>query len=199
MIAKVLLSIALVITLTACTDQVTSSPVSSPFESTDITGIGWGHDFHLTDHNGVSRRVADFNGKVMMVSFGYVNCPDMCPTTLFKMAQVRAQLGNNAHRLQGLFITIDPGRDTPSVLAQYVPAFDSTFLGLYGDEQTTVALAKEFKIFYAAQKTDAQGHYTVDHSGAIYVFDTKGRLRLMMRPNLAIKTLVADVSQLLAE
>jgi protein SCO1/2 len=101
--------------------------------------------------------------------------------------------------VQGLFVTVDPKRDTPQVLAQYVPAFDASFLGLYGDQTSTAALAREFKIYYAAQQADAQGNYTVDHSAGVFVFDRKGRLRLMMRPGSTVDAMTADVAQLLKE
>ncbi len=199
-VAKALVPFVLALTLVACGEHSgPSSPQSppSPFTSTDITGIGWGRDFHLTDHNGKPRSIADFKGQVVMLFFGYTHCPDLCPTTLTEMAQVRAKLGRDGRRVQGLFVTIDPKRDTPQLLAQYVPAFDPSFLGLYGDERTTAAVAREFKIFYSAQKADAQGNYTVDHSGAIYVFDTQGHLRLLMRPGMTIDAMAADVALLL--
>ncbi len=196
-IAKTLVPLVLALTLVACDDHTGSQSPPSPFTSTDITGVGWGRDFHLTDQNGKPRSIADFKGQVVMLFFGYTHCPDLCPTTLTEMAQVRAKLGGDGRRVQGLFVTLDPKRDTPQVLAQYVPAFDPSFLGLYGDEQATAAVAKEFKIFYSVQKADAQGNYTVDHSDVIYVFDTRGRLRLMMRSGTAIDAMVADVALLL--
>jgi protein SCO1/2 len=172
-------------------------PGSSSFASTDASGVTWGRDFHLTDHRGQPRSLADFRGKVVMLFFGYTHCPDLCPTTLADMASVRTKLGADASRVQGLFITVDPQRDTPQVLAQYVPAFDASFLGLYGDLQATAATATEFKVYFAAQPRDAQGNYTVDHSGGIYVFDPRGRLRLMMRPGLSTDAMAADVTLLL--
>ncbi len=195
---KVLVPVVLALTLVACDERAgPPSPPTSPFTSTDITGVGWGRDFYLTDQNGKPRSITDFKGQVVMLFFGYTHCPDLCPTTLTKMAQVRAKLGKDGRRVQGLFVTLDPKRDTPQLLAQYVPAFDPSFLGLYGDEQATAALAKEFKIFYSVQKADAQGNYTVDHSDVIYVFDTRGRLRLMMRPGTATDAMAADVALLL--
>ncbi|TBR76562.1 MAG: SCO family protein, partial [Burkholderiaceae bacterium] len=144
-VAKALVPVVLALTLVSCGDHTGSQSPPSPFTSTDITGVGWGRDFHLTDHNGKPRSIADFKGQVVMLFFGYTHCPDLCPTTLTEMAQVRAKLGKDGRRVQGLFVTLDPKRDTPQVLAQYVPAFDPSFLGLYGDEQATAALAKEFK------------------------------------------------------
>ncbi|WP_454728083.1 MULTISPECIES: SCO family protein [Cupriavidus] len=197
MIARALAPLMLALALTACGDRGGPQSPPSPFRSTDISGVDWGRDFHLTDHNGRPRSLADFRGKVVMLFFGYTHCPDVCPTTMADMAGVRAKLGEDGRRVQGLFVTVDPRRDTPRVLAQYVPAFDPSFLGLYGDENTTAALAREFKIFYGAQKADAQGNYTVDHSGGIYVFDPTGRLRLLMRPGTGVDSMAADVASLL--
>jgi protein SCO1 len=182
--------------LAACGQQ---QPQWLPFASTDITGVDWGRDFHLTDHTGRGRSLADFRGKAVLLFFGYTHCPDVCPTSLANMAQIKARLGRDGDRVQGLFITVDPQRDTPQLLAQYVPAFDPSFLGLYGTPQATAATAADFKVFFAAQKPDEHGNYTIDHSGGIYVFDPKGRLRLMMRPSLSIEAMSADVEKLLKE
>ncbi len=184
--------------LTAC-GRPPEAPVASPFTATDITGVTWGRDFRLTDHHGRPRSLADFRGHAVMMFFGYTHCPDFCPTALAQMAQVRARLGVDGPKLQGLFVTLDPKRDTPRVLAQYVPAFDPSFLGLYGSEQVTAAAAADFKLYFAAQKPDAQGQYTVDHSGAIYAFDPRGRLRLLMRPDESADAMAADIRQLLKD
>jgi protein SCO1/2 len=189
--------IALALLLSACGGG--SGGASSAFKSTDISRVEWGRDFRLTDHNGRARGVADFKGKVVMLFFGYVNCPDVCPITLADMARVVDKLGKDGERVQGLFVTVDPRRDTRDVLAQYVPAFHPSFLGLYADERTTAALAKEFKFFYSAQPANARGNYTVDHGGSIYVFDPRGRLRLLMGPGRTVDTMVADVRLLLKE
>jgi protein SCO1/2 len=172
---------------------------SPPPHGVDISGVAWGRDFHLTDHLGRPRSLVDFKGKTVMLFFGYTHCPDLCPTTLAQMAQVRAKLGRDAPRMQGLFVTVDPKRDTPAVLAKYMTAFDASFLGLYGDEATTAAVARDFKTFAGVQKPDARGHYTVDHGGGIYVFDSRGRLRLMMRPGTTVDDMAADVATLLKE
>ena len=188
--------VALALALSACSDRASVVP---QFKSTDITGLDWGHDFHLTDHNGKPRSVADFKGKVMMLFFGYTHCPDMCPLALHDMALTVEKLGKDSARVQGLFVTVDPKRDTPEVLAKYVPAFNPTFLGLYADEKTTAATAKEFKVFYSAQAADAQGNYTVDHNAGIYVFDTHGRLRLFMGGGKTVDAMVHDIGRLLKE
>lgn len=190
-------ALTLTLLLAACGDR--GSGAASPFTSTDITGVEWGRDFHLTDHNGVPRRLADFKGKAVMLFFGYIHCPDMCPTTLADMAAVVKQLGADGERVQGLFVTVDPRRDTPQVLAQFVPAFHPRFLGLYADEGTTAALAKDFKIYYSAQPADAQGNYTVDHNGGVFVFDPRGRLRLFMGGQRSVAAMAADVALLLKE
>ncbi len=191
------LALMLVLVLAARGDR--SSGAASPFTSTDITAVDWGRDFHLTDHNGVPRRLADFKGKAVMLFFGYIHCPDICPTTLADMAAVVKQLGADGERVQGLFVTVDPRRDTPQVLAQFVPAFHPRFLGLYADEGTTAALAKDFKIYYSAQPGDAQGNYMVDHSVGVFVFDPRGRLRLLVAGPRKVAAMAADVALLLKE
>ena len=154
------------------------SPAGPKFEGSDVTGVSFGRDFRLTDHNGKPRSLADFRGKAVVVFFGYTQCPDYCPTTLSELAAAMTKLGNEASRVQVLFITIDPERDTRELLAQYVPAFNPTFLGLYGDAQATAATAKEFKVIYQKQPGPTPATYTMDHSAGTFVFDTEGRLRL---------------------
>lgn len=198
-IAWGVLSVVLALALVTCDDHAGSPSRPPRFVSSDITGVRWGRDFHLIDHTGKPRSLADFRGKVVMLFFGYTHCPDQCPTTMADMAGVRGKLGGNGRRVQGLFVTVDPRRDTPQVLAQYVSAFDPSFLGLYGDENTTSALASEFKVVYRAQKADEHGNYSVDHSSVIYVFDPAGHLRLLMSPGTSIDAMAADVGRLLQE
>ena len=169
------------------------------FNAADITGAGWGHDFHLIDPTGAPRSLADYRGKVVMLFFGYTNCPDECPTTLAKMAQAVDKLGPDAQRVQGLFVTVDPARDTPRLLANYVPAFHRSFVGLWGSPDTIAATAKDFKVFYEAQKPDANGLYAVDHQSGIFVFDGRGRLRVFMGPNIWVDAMVHDLRLLLSE
>ena len=114
-------------------------------------------------------------GMLTFLEFGYTNCPDVCPTTMAKLGQVMRLLGADANQVQGLFVTVDPKRDTPQLLAQYVPAFFPTFIGLYGSDQQTASAAKEFKVYFQAQKPGASGFYTVDHSGPVFALDRKGR------------------------
>jgi protein SCO1/2 len=150
------------------------------FKATDITGADFAKDFRLTDHNGRPRTLADFKGKVVVVFFGYTHCPDVCPTTMADLASAIRQLGDRGKDVQVLFVTVDPDRDTPELLRNYVPAFNPTFLGLYGDAAATAAVAKEFKIIYQKQPGKTPESYTVDHSAGTYVFDREGRVRLFM-------------------
>ena len=169
---------------------------SESFKNTDITGADYGRDFVLTDHNGKPRTLADFRGKVVVVFFGYTRCPDVCPTTLADLKAAKEQLGAEGNRLQVLFVTLDPERDTRQLLASYVPAFDPSFLGLYGDAAATARVAKEFKVFYRKAPGKTPDSYTVDHSSGSYVFDPQGRLRLLVRPG-NVPNLVADLKTLL--
>ena len=135
------------------------------FESLDIASVDWGRHFELTDHAGRTRTPADFRGKVVAMFFGYTHCPDVCPITMAKLGEAMKLLGDDASHVQGLFITVDPVRDTPQVLAQYVSSFHPTFLGLYGDAQASERTAKEFKVYYQAHHANDHGAYSVDHSG----------------------------------
>lgn len=184
----------------ACGERPGSLP--SPSRSTDISGVEWGRDFQLTDPQGRPTRLADFEGKVVLLFFGFTHCPDVCPTTLADMAQVLGRLGKDGERVQVLFVTVDPERDTPQVLAKYVTAFHPSFLGLYGDPAATAALAKEFKFFHAAHAADAQGNYAVEHGSAIYVYGPagpNGRRRLLMGPGRTVDSMAADVARLLRQ
>ena len=133
------------------------------FDAVDVTGVDWGKDFHLTGHDGKPRALADFRGKVVALYFGYTRCPDMCPTTMAKLGEAVRSLGRESDQVQGLFITVDPKRDTLDVLAQYVPSFHPSFIGLYGEEETIARTAKEFKVYFNAQPPNEHGSYTVDH------------------------------------
>jgi protein SCO1 len=153
-------------------------PDGPKFKASDITGSSFGRDFALTDHTGKPRTLADFRGKAVVMFFGYTQCPDVCPTTLGTLAEAMKALGPDADRVQVLFVTVDPERDTQALLSQYVPAFDPRFVGLYGDAAATERVAKEFKVIYQKQPGPSPGSYTVDHSAGVYVFDPQGRLRL---------------------
>ncbi|WP_353152460.1 SCO family protein [Herminiimonas fonticola] len=169
------------------------------FTNTDVTGLAYGKDFSLPDHNGKLRTLADFKGKAVVVFFGFTQCPDVCPTTMLEMANVMKALGPDADKVQVLFVTVDPERDTPELLKQYVPAFDSRFLGLRGDLAETEKTAKEFKVFYQKVPGKTPGSYTIDHTAGSYVFDTQGRIRLFIRHGQGTEPIVHDLKILLAE
>lgn len=170
-----------------------------PFLARDISGASYGRDFLLTDHLGQPRRLADFRGKVVVVFFGYTHCPDVCPTTLADMAMALRQLGADAQKVQVLFVTVDPERDTPAVLAQYAPSFNPSFLGLYGDAAATAAIAKEFRIFYQKRQTGPEAGYTMDHTAGTYVFDPSCRLRLFLDYGQGADAVAHDLKLLLRE
>lgn len=172
---------------------------SARFSAVDITGVEWGKGFALADHHGVKRTLGDFAGQVVAIFFGYTGCPDMCPTTLALLASSLEKLGPDARRVQVLFVTVDPKRDTPEVLAKYVPYFHPSFLGLYGDEQAIARTAKEFKVYFEARSPNDRGYYAVDHSGQVFVFDPHGRLRLFIKPESTPEAIAHDLRMLLEE
>jgi len=174
-------------------------PSQPGFKNTDVTGADCCKDFRLTDHKGKVRTLADFRGKVVVMFFGYTQCPDVCPTTMLEMKAVLQQLGADAQRVQMLFVTLDPERDTRELLSTYVPAFDPSFLGLYGDMETTSRTAKEFRVFYQKQPGSTPGSYTVDHTAGSYVFDPQGRVRLFARYGDGGANLAADLRTLLRQ
>jgi len=167
------------------------------FKSADITGADYGKDFALTDHTGKARTLGDFRGKVVVMFFGFTRCPDVCPITLAELKAVKEQLGEEGKRLQVLFVTVDPERDTQKLLADYVPAFESSFLGLYGNMAATAKVAKDFRVFYQKSPGKTPESYTVDHTAGSYVFDPQGRLRLFARHGSAVN-LVDDIRILLS-
>jgi protein SCO1/2 len=166
------------------------------FQASDISGSSFGRDFELKDPQGRTRTLADFRGKAVVLFFGYTQCPDVCPTTLAALAEAMKRLGADADRVQVLFVTVDPERDTPALLAQYVPAFDPRFLGLYGDADATARTAKEFKVLYQ-KVAGPTGNYTMDHSAGTYVFDPQGRLRLYVSNGQGPDVFVHDLRELL--
>ncbi len=168
------------------------------FVSTDITGAEFGRDFELTDHSGQLRHLADYKGKVVVIFFGYTQCPDVCPTTLSGMANAVKQLGEEAKRVQVLFVTLDPERDTQALLAAYVPQFDPSFVGLSADLAKTAATAKEFKVFFQKQAGSTPQTYSIDHTASNYVYDPQGRLRLLIKHDEQPQNIAADIKQLLA-
>jgi len=167
------------------------------FQASDISGASFGRDFALTDHTGEPRALADYRGKAVVVFFGYTQCPDACPTTLSALAEAMKKLGPDADRVQVLFVTVDPARDTPALLAAYVPAFDPRFAGLYGDAAATERVAKEFKVIYQKQPGATPSTYTVDHSTGTYIFDPQGRLRLYVSHGQSPDVFAHDLRELL--
>lgn len=168
------------------------------FQNTDLTGLEYARDFALPDHNGRMRTLADFRGKAVVVFFGFTHCPDVCPTTMAEMAAVMEELGPLADRVQVLFVTVDPERDTAQVLSQYVPAFDPRFLGLVGNDVQTRAVIKEFKAFYQKVPGKEAGSYSIDHTAGSYVFDPEGRIRLFVRHGQGAAPIAHDLRLLLS-
>jgi protein SCO1 len=187
---------ALTVSLAAC-DKLPGKQKEA-FQNTDVTGLDYAQGFALTDHTGKPRTLADFKGKVVVVFFGYTQCPDVCPTTMAEMASVMQKLGPLADQVQVLFITLDPERDTQQLLAQYVPAFDKRFIGLRGTLEQTAKTAKDFKVFYSKVPGTEPGSYTIDHTAGSYVFDRDGRLRLFIHHGQGADPIVHDLRQLLS-
>jgi protein SCO1/2 len=174
-----------------------NSKVEPEFLSTDITNASFGRDFKLSDHNGDIRSLADFKGKVVVLFFGYTNCPDICPGIMGKLAGTIKKLGNDSNHVQVLFISVDPEHDTPALLKQYVSTFNPTFLGLSGDLQTTRNIAKEFKIVFQKQTETTHDSYIMEHSTGIYIFDPKGKLRLYVNSGTNMDIISHDILELL--
>ena len=185
-----LLSAALA--LSAC------GPATPKFKGSDVTGSAFGRDFALVDVDGKPRTLADYRGKAVVLFFGYTQCPDVCPTTLSTLAEAMKLLGPDADRVQGVFVTVDPERDTAELLKQYVPAFDPRFVGLRGDAAQVEAVAKEFRIIFQKVPGRTPETYTVDHSAGIFLFDPAGRLRVYEGHGQAPDVLAHDLRLLLA-
>ena len=173
------------------------SPAVTVFKNTDVTGIDYARDFALTDHNGKPRTLANFRGKVVLIFFGYTQCPDVCPTTMAEMAAVMQRLGPRADDVQVLFVTLDPARDTQALLSNYVPSFDRRFIGLRGDQAATEKVAREFKIFYQKVPGSKPDEYSIDHTAGSYVFDTQGKVRLFVRHGQGPDPIAHDLELLL--
>lgn len=192
-------ALLLVLVLSGCgPDSNSGTSGKSPFQGTDITGVDWGKDLQLTDHSGKRRSLADFHGKVVVLFFGYTHCPDVCPTTLGELGITLKRLGTDANKVQVLFVTLDPARDTPAVLAQYVPSFNPSFLGLTGTEAEIDKAAKSFKVFYKKQEGKSKAGYSMDHSANTFVIDQQGRIRLLFGFGSGAAPLVHDIQALLA-
>ncbi|MBK7120741.1 MAG: SCO family protein [Comamonadaceae bacterium] len=166
------------------------------FRGIDLTGAPYGRNFRLTDADGRERTLADYKDKAVLMYFGFVQCPDVCPTALIRAAKVKQLLGADGDKLQVIFITIDPERDTPEVIKAYTAAFDPSFIGLYGDAKRTRETADEFKVYYKQVPTGSS--YTMDHSALSYAFDPQGRLRLALRHEQTAEDYAHDLRQLLA-
>ena len=179
--------------LAACTGE------KPQFKAVDITGAEYARDFQLTDHTGQPRSIKDFKGKVVVLFFGYTQCPDVCPTTMAELAEVKKQLGKDGAKLQGLFVTVDPARDTPDVLKGYMANFDPTFLALTAPPAQLEAMAKNYKVYFKKVEGKTPGSYTMDHSAGSYVYDTNGNIRLYTRYGSGAQALVSDIQLLLKQ
>ncbi len=173
------------------------SPEALKFKSIDITGADYAKGFALADHNGAQRTLADFKGKVVVVFFGFTQCPDVCPTALADLAEVKRLLGPQGDKLQGLFVSVDPERDTPEVLKAYMTNFDPGFLALRPTAEQLPEVAKAFKIFYKKVEGPTPTSYTMEHSAGSYVFDPQGRVRLYTRQAVGAQGLGEDIALLL--
>ena len=180
---------------TGCDKLMPAKPAS--YNAVDITGAAYGKALSLTDAEGRTRTLADFNGKYVVVFFGFTQCPDVCPGTLAELAQVKKALGPDGDKVQGVFITVDPDRDTAAVLKGYVTAFDPSFVALRGTPEQIAAVAKDFKVFYQKVPGKEPGSYTMDHTAGSYVFDTKGNVRLFTRYGTGADALTSDLKQLM--
>ncbi|MBP8840427.1 MAG: SCO family protein [Giesbergeria sp.] len=193
LIAASALSISAAAVLTAC------SPDGPAFRGVNLTGADYARDFSLTDHNGQLRSLKDLRGKVVVVFFGFTQCPDVCPTSMQELAEVKAALGADGERLQGIFISVDPERDTLELLKAYMENFDPSFLALRPTPEQLPALAKDFKIYYKKVDGTTPTSYSMDHSAGSYLYDPQGRLRVYHRYGSGAEALTEDVRLLLGE
>jgi protein SCO1/2 len=189
-----LLAAASAALLTAC-----QRDKAVPFQGVDITGANYAGRLELPDVDGRPRSLAEFKGKVTVVFFGYTQCPDVCPTTMAELAEVKRALGPDGAKVQGVFVSIDPERDTPELLKAYVANFDPGFVALRGSLEQTKAAAQEFKVFYAKAPGKTPGSYSMDHTAGSFVFDRQGRVRLFERYGAGASALTSDIRLLLAE
>lgn len=193
---KHLFLIGLFALLSACGQSGTPGS-STSFVGEDITGADFPKPLALTDHAGKKRTMSDFAGKVVVLFFGYTHCPDVCPTTMADMKQAMKLIGEKADQVQVLFVTVDPQRDTQEVLAQFVPAFDPRFIGLWGSEQETAETLANFKIYSSKVPGQTEATYTIDHSAGTYVFDKNGKIRLYMEYGQKPADIASDLGKLL--
>lgn len=178
-------------------DQPSTGGHATPFKGIDITGAPYGQGFTLTDFNGQPCTLADYRGKVVMLYFGFVQCPDVCPTALARASAVMQQLGTDAAQVQLLFVTVDPERDKPEMLRDYMATFDPSFMALTGSAEQIKAAAAEFRVYY--KKVPTGSSYTMDHTALTYLFDREGRIRVALRHEQTADDYAADVKRLLQE
>ena len=181
------------LTLVAC------SPPPPPFNASEVSGIAYGKDIGIADTSGQIRRIEDFKDQVTLVFFGFTRCPDVCPSTLMRLRQVRDALGADAGKLQVLLVSVDPERDTPDRLEAYVKNFDPSFIGLRPDPAELEKVVKAFHAIAVKVPTADGKDYTVDHSATIYVYDRRNQLRLIAQPDIAIDALATDLRRLAQE
>ena len=172
---------------------------AAAFKAVDITGASYALDFDLPDVTGQRRRMADFKGKLVVVFFGFTQCPDVCPSTLLELAAARKLLGADGAKVQGIFVSVDPERDSPELLKAYVANFGADLVALRGSPEETQAIAKHFKVFYAKVPGSTPNGYSVDHTAGSYIFDTKGKVRLFTRYGVGAQALADDLKLLLAQ
>ncbi|MCV2359757.1 SCO family protein [Paucibacter sp. TC2R-5] len=185
--------------LTACDQLGFGSNAKPTFQGVDLTGAEYARSLNMSDQDGRSRSLAEFKGKIPVVFFGYTQCPDVCPTTLAELAEVKRSLGADGERVQGIFVTIDPERDSAALLKAYVASFDPSFIALRGSDEQTKAVAKEFKVYFAKVAGKTPESYTMDHTAASFIFDTQGRVRVFSRYGSGASALANDIKLLLAE
>ncbi len=181
----------LIFMLSACAEK------AAQFKSIDITGADYAKAFSLPDANGQTKTLADFKGKIPIVFFGFAQCPDVCPTTMAEIAEVKKSLGKDGEKVTAIFITVDPERDTPQVLKAYMESFDPSFTALRGSSEQVAQLAKDFKVYYKKVDGKTPTSYTYDHTAASFVFDTDGKLRLYTRYGMGVQALADDLKILL--
>jgi len=188
---RLLLSSFALLALAAC------SPDKPKFNGIDVTGADYAKGFTLTDHNGQSRSLSDFKGKVVVLFFGYTQCPDVCPTSMLELAEVKRLMGADGDKLQGVFVTVDPVRDTAELLKAYMANFDPTFVAFIPTPEQLAVVAKDYKIYYKKVEGQTPTSYTMDHSAGSYVYDTQGNLRLYSRYGVGPQVLAQDIQTLL--
>ncbi len=177
--------------ISACSDP------KPAFHGVDVTGADYAKDLPLVDHNGQKRSIKDFAGKVVIVFFGYTQCPDVCPTSMAELVEVKKLLGKDGDKLQAIFVTVDPARDTAELLKAYMANFDPSFVALIPTADQLPAIAKDFKVYFKRVDGKTPTSYTMDHSAGSYTYDPQGRLRLYNRYNSGAPALAADVQLLL--